>query len=225
MWRFADMPESSARASAILAYAESTIESLDARLAPIGAFHWWDIGVHGHVAVDLLGGGSTVFMASTYVLEDWGTAIGVTSIPRYTAATGAEYLGWSLDYVDSIVSGGGDSACDEDADHALAGSLPVTETQMTGVPNVVFYMRLQAFAAQHDYTGPIDGAPGPFTWRGVQRELTDMGYAVDISGTPDAATYAAIQSVASLYGYSGPIDGVPGPNTYRGFARFLNETL
>ena len=80
MWRFGEMPESSARPSAIGAYAESTILGMDARTAPIGAFHWWDIGVHGHVAVDLLGGGGTIFMASNYVLEDWGDAIGVTSV-------------------------------------------------------------------------------------------------------------------------------------------------
>ena len=99
MWRFGEMPESSARPTAIGSYAESTILGTDPRLASIGAFHWWDIGAPGHVAVDLLGGGTTVFMASNHVLEDWGDAIGVTSIPKYNSASGATYLGWSMDYV------------------------------------------------------------------------------------------------------------------------------
>ena len=57
--------------------------------APIGAIHWWDIGADGHVGVDLLGGGATVFMASTHLAETWGTALGVNSVARYDAATSA----------------------------------------------------------------------------------------------------------------------------------------
>ncbi len=225
MWRFASMPESSARASAILAYADSTIEGTDPRLAPAGAFHWWDIGTYGHVGMDLLGGGGTVFMASTHVLEDWGDSIGVASVPAYTTTASASYLGWSLDYAGSEMDGGGLPACDEDLHYEGVGTVPVTNTQDTGVPNATFYMRLQLWAAQHGYTGPIDGELGPNTWRGVQMGLVARGYAISVTGTPDEQTYAAIQSVAALYGYTGPIDGEPGPNTYRGFARFLNDVL
>ena len=225
MWRFGEMPESSARPSAIGAYAESTMLGMDPRQAPIGAFHWWDIGVHGHVAVDLLGGGTTVFMASNYVLEDWGDAIGVTSISNYTDASGATYLGWSMDYVGSEIADGGGMVCDADQYHYHAGTVPVTNTQETGVPNTTFYMRMQVFGSLYNYTGPVDGIMGPNSWKGVQRGLSAMGYTVSASGTPDADTYAAMQSVGAQHGYTGPVDGGMGPNSYRGFARFLNQEL
>ncbi len=225
MWRFGEMPESSARPSAIGAYAESTILGMDARLAPIGAFHWWDIGVHGHVAVDLLGGGGTIFMASNYVLEDWGDAIGVTSVSNYTNATGATYLGWSMDYVSSEIADGGGAVCDEDQNHFHAGTVPVTNTAETGVPNTTFYMRMQVFGSLYNYTGPVDGIMGSNSWKGVQRGLSAMGYSVSVSGTPDSDTYAAMQSVGAQYGYTGPVDGILGPNSYRGFSMFLNEEL
>lgn len=225
MWRFAEMPESSARASAIIAYGDSTIVGMDPRQAPIGAFHWWDIGVHGHVAVDLLGGGTTIFMASNYVLEDWGDAIGVTSIDHYTAATNATYLGWSMDYANAEVDGGGGAVCDGDQSHRHAGTVPVTNAAETGVPNTTFYMRMQVFASLYNYTGPVDGALGTNSWKGVQRGLSAMGYSVSVTGTPDVSTYAAMQSVAAQYGYTGPVDGVMGPNSYRGFSKFLNAEL
>lgn len=225
MWRFGDMPESSARASAIIAYGDSNIVGTDPRLAPIGAFHWWDIGVYGHVAVDLLGGGTTVFMASNYVVEDWGDAIGVTSIPRYTNATGATYLGWSMDYANALIANGGGAVCDGHQYHMHAGTVPVTNTAETGVPNASFYMRMQLFGSLYNYTGPIDGVMGTNSWKGVQRGLDAMGYNVSISGIPDSDTYAAMQSVGALYGYTGPVDGIMGPNSYRGFSKFLNAEL
>lgn len=225
MWRFGEMPESSARPSAIGAYAESTILGMDSRQAPIGAFHWWDIGVHGHVAVDLLGGGTTIFMASNYVLEDWGDAIGVTSISNYTNATGATYLGWSMDYVNSEIFDGGGAACDDDQYHFHAGTVPVTNTQETGVPNMTFYMRMQVFGSLYNYTGSVDGVMGPNSWKGVQRGLTALGFSVDETGVPDFQTYAAMQSMALQYGYTGPVDGIMGPNSYRGFSRYLNSEL
>lgn len=225
MWRFAQMPESSARPSAILAYEDSMIESLDPRLAPIGAFHWWDIGVYGHVAIDLLGGGTTVFMASNYVLEDWGDAIGVTSIPRYTNSSGATYLGWSMDYAGTSKSGGGGQVCDASFQYNGVGTVPISSTQESGVPNSTFYMRMQLLASQNGYTGPIDGVLGSNSWRGVQTYLASQGFLLSVTGNPDSNTYSAMQQVASMYGYTGPVDGIMGPNSYRGFARFLNETL
>jgi hypothetical protein len=225
MWRFAELPESSARATAILAYEDSDIASLDPREAPQGAFHWWDIGSAGHVGIDLLGGGGTVFMASSYVLEEWGDAIGVTSVSRYGSTTGATYLGWSMDYASGELDGSGAEACDAGQSYDGAGTVPVTITQSTGSPNLVYNMRLQLWASQHDYTGPIDGDPGYYSWSGVQRALQSMGYDVDVTGSSNTETAAAMQSIAADYGYTGPIDGVFGTNSYKGFARFLNETL
>jgi hypothetical protein len=77
----------------------STMLGTDATRAPIGAFHWWALGTTGHVGVDLVGGGTTVFMASRHVHESWGTAIGTSSVSDFTDAADARYLGWSIDYL------------------------------------------------------------------------------------------------------------------------------
>ena len=225
MWRFGDMPESSARASALIAYNDSNIVSLDYRTAPIGAFHWWDIGVYGHVGVDILGGGGTVFMASGHVLEDWGTDIGVHSVAKYGNATRATYLGWSMDYAGSTIDGGGTGICDLESEFPGAGTVPVTITERTGTPNTTFYMRMQLWASLHGYSGPVDGVLGPNSWAGFQRALASEGYNVQDSGTPDSATYSAMQSIAAQYGYTGPIDGVLGTNSYKNFSKFLNREL
>lgn len=89
--------------SAIKAAHKSNIESTDPSQAPKGAFHWWDIGRHGHVGLDVSGGGTQVFMATRKLEEFFGdraNAIGLTSIAAYNQAiSGGEYLGWSTDYV------------------------------------------------------------------------------------------------------------------------------
>lgn len=92
--------------SAIKASKRSNIESKDASKAPKGAFHWWDIGVHGHVGLDVSGGGTQVFMATKKLQQffgDKGNAIGLTSVSAYTKASNAKYLGWSRDYVGGAV--------------------------------------------------------------------------------------------------------------------------
>ena len=81
------------------ARAASTMLGADASRAPIGAFHWWSVGTTGIVGVDLSGGGTSVFMASSHVMETWGTAIGTNGVAAYTSAVGARYLGWSMDYL------------------------------------------------------------------------------------------------------------------------------
>jgi len=93
--------------SAIKASKRSNIESTDPSKAPKGAFHWWDIGRHGHVGLDVAGGGTKVFMA-TKKLEaffgDKANAIGLTSIASYNKAiSGGTYLGWSMDYVGGAI--------------------------------------------------------------------------------------------------------------------------
>lgn len=223
MWRFGDMPESSARPSAIIAYGDSTILGTDYRQAPVGAFHWWDIGEHGHVAIDLNGGGGTLFMGSSFLIEEWGTGIGVTSMNDYNTRSFATYLGWSLDYAGFTVEGAGGLACDTYSTWQYAGTIPFAQTEITGVPNDVFYVRLQLFASFYGYTGPIDGVPGTNTWNAVQRGFQNLGYEVAESGSMDAQTQTVMQLIAQEYGYTGPVDGVLGPNSYRGFSSFLNR--
>jgi hypothetical protein len=207
--------------TAIAAYHGSTIQSTDMTAAPIGAFHYWELGTAGHVGVDLLGGGSTVFMASRHLGDSWGTAIGVNSVGQYSIDAGARYLGWSMEYNGhgQRLAGGGDcgavivpSGC----------AIPLSPTEMTGVPDHAFTMRLQVYASEHGYTGPIDGQMDGMTWIGVQTALGGHGYGGPANGIPAANTYMAFQRLAAEHGYAGPVNGVLGPNSYRGFAAFLN---
>uniref|UniRef100_A0A7S3HHS8 Uncharacterized protein n=1 Tax=Spumella elongata TaxID=89044 RepID=A0A7S3HHS8_9STRA len=89
--------------SAIECYRKSTIISHDVASAPSGAFHWWDVGEDGHVAMATDHGWA--MMASCRVTESWGDCIGNTDVTTYTANTGARYLGWSYDYDGSEISG------------------------------------------------------------------------------------------------------------------------
>jgi hypothetical protein len=69
----------------------------DASKAPTGAFHYWTIGDYGHVGLDTMGGGSHVFMASKYLQETLGDAIGFNSVVGYSRGI-YPYRGWSMSY-------------------------------------------------------------------------------------------------------------------------------
>ncbi len=209
--------------SAIDAYHASSIVSTDPTTAPVGAFHYWNIGLYGHVGVDLMGGGAVVFMASAHLAESWNPYIGVNSIGAYGEASGAQYLGWSMEYNGHGQRLSGSGTCGA-ANVPNGCTLPRTPTETTGVPDVAFGLLLQRYAADHGYTGPIDGHAGAATWAGVQRGLGAYGYGGPTNGLPATQTYEAFQRLAAQHGYSGPIDGSLGPNSFRGFARFLNQT-
>lgn len=218
MWRFGQLPESSARPSAIAAYHASTIVSLDASQARIGAFHWWDIGAYGHVGADLNGGGRQVFMATRNLAEVWGDAIGINSVSGYSNRTGARYLGWSMDYAGGRIAGGGGPPVEG------PGGLPPTTTEQDGIPGPIYYMRIQT-VGQRDfgYTGPIDGVTGPVTEkvrvRITARELNRRGSprtSAQEDGIPGSIYWTRVQTVGrASFGYTGPIDGIPGPATYK----------
>lgn len=70
----------------------------DASKAPIGAFHYWQYGVDGHVGLDTKGGGKSVFMASSYLKESLGNGLGFQSVTGYTRNGAFPYLGWSMIY-------------------------------------------------------------------------------------------------------------------------------
>lgn len=77
----------------------ANIESTDASEAPIGAIHYWNgAGGDGHVATEVGGRGRKLFMASSKVDEDLGTAIGFISFDSYQAKTGLPYRGWARTY-------------------------------------------------------------------------------------------------------------------------------
>ena len=212
MFRFGELPASSARPTAIEAYRASRIVSTNASTALIGAFHWWDIGSAGHVGADLNGGGGTVFMATYNLAQSWGNAIGINSVAGYSAKTGARYLGWSMDYAGGRIAGGGGSP----------GGLPQTTTEFDGIPGEIYYKRIQT-VGQRDfgYTGPIDGVTGPVTEkvrvRITARELNNRGTprtSAQEDGIPGSIYWTRVQTVGRSFGYTGPIDGIPGPATY-----------
>lgn len=70
---------------------------------------------------------------------------------------------------------------------------------------------------------PIDGKPGPVTWRRAQAWLKkDWGYTAVIDGSPGIQTIAALQRfLKAHYGYNFRIDGVAGKETYKALQRFL----
>ena len=68
----------------------------------------------------------------------------------------------------------------------------------------------------------VDGVLGPKTWTAWQTVLkADWGYAGPIDGIPGPFTHRAIQRSARPFGYRGPISGNLGPNTRRGVQRRL----
>ena len=217
VWRFGNLPASAARPSAIEAYRDSTLVSMDASRALTGAIHYWDIGAYGHVGVDLNGGGAKVFMATRNLAESWGDAIGINSVSGYSGRTGARYLGWAMDYAGGRIAGGGDPP-----GGGTGGSLPKTTTEEDGIPGVIYYKRIQTIG-QRDfgYTGPIDGVTGPQTEkirvRITARELNSRGgprTSAQEDGIPGPVYWTRVQTVGRSFGYTGPIDGVPGSNTY-----------
>jgi peptidoglycan hydrolase-like protein with peptidoglycan-binding domain len=222
MVRAGGLPDSAVRPSAIIAYRASRVVSHDVNAAPAGAFHWWDIGEYGHVAMAIDRRGWSL-MASRHVQESWGDAIGITPVDDYTRKTGARYLGWSYDYAGAEVADvrNGPKPGPSPAP-TPGGSVPKTFTEQDGVPGANYYKRLQLFAQRNGYSGPLDGAMGKNSWASVQRGLRAYGYNGPDDGVPGANTYKSIQKVAQRYGYSGPIDGEMGKNSYKAFARFLN---
>jgi surface antigen len=136
MVRAGNLPDASVCPSAIECYHKSTIISYDVGSAPSGAFHWWDIGEYGHVAMATDNGWA--MMASCHISESWGDCIGVTSVSAYTASTGAKYLGWSYDYSHSEIA-------DVHKPNPPSPSVPRTATQDNGVPDSNYYKRQQIY--------------------------------------------------------------------------------
>ena len=209
-----NLPDSSVCPSAAIAYSRSTIISCDFLAAPNGAFHFWEIGEDGHVAMAMPDGNA--MMASCHVQQSWGQCIGSAGVKYYTDKTGAKYLGWSYDYAGAEIA---------DIHHGPTPSpsgVPSSATALTGSPDTAYYKRQQLYARGLGYQGPVDGILGPQSWAGTQRGLQSWGYTGPDDGAPGAHTYMAMQRLAAAYGYTGPVDGVLGPNSYRGLATYFN---
>ncbi len=218
MFRAGNLPNWAARPSAIDAYRSSSIVSMEPNDAPCGAFHFWDIGSDGHVAMSV--GGGVAMMASRHLTTVWGDAIGTIGVRDYSSSSGARYLGWSYDYAGAEIADVRRPG--PQPGPPSPGGVPKTSTSEDGIPGTIFYMRMQLLAQRNGYSGPIDGVMGRNSWAGVQRAMRQFGYSGPDDGIPGMNTYKAMQNAARQYGYTGPIDGQLGPNSYRGFAKFLN---
>lgn len=187
--------------TAALARALSTLESGDAAIAPRGAFHWWDIhGINdGHVGLDLDGGGTRVLMASSALTTVWGEHVGTSSVDTYALIVPSTYIGWSRDFIGQ----------------QLADTLRPRQSQLSGANG----RTLQILALKGGYTGPIDGEPGPNTWKGLQTLLRGDAYAGPVDGVPGPHTFESLQRFARKGGYEGPIDGILGVLTLESLAR------
>jgi hypothetical protein len=136
MVRAGNIPDSSVCPTAIDCYKRSKIVSTTISSAPSGAFHWWNIGSDGHVAMATTSGWS--MMASCHVTTSWGDCIGLASVSDYTKTVGATYLGWSYDYAGSEIA---------DVHHLTPSGLPQSNTASTGTPDTNYYKRQQYYVS------------------------------------------------------------------------------
>lgn len=82
----------------------------------------------------------------------------------------------------------------------------------------------RALKARGRYSGPVDGAWGPNSIRGIQTTLRNVGYTGAIDGVPGPATCEFVQRYAARFGgYRGPIDRKLGPASWTGFAIGLEK--
>jgi GH25 family lysozyme M1 (1,4-beta-N-acetylmuramidase) len=82
----------------------------------------------------------------------------------------------------------------------------------------------RALSGMKRYGGPIDGAWGENTIKGIQTTVAKVGYKGAIDGIPGANTCHFVQVYAQRFGdYSGPIDNVLGRHSWDGFALGLER--
>lgn len=197
--------------SAWIVWERTPTAGTEASDAPVGAFHFWDIGgpANGHVGLDARGGGGLVFMATRRVSESLGTAIGFATVSEYTERSGARYVGWCLSYADGDVT-----------DFSLRGG------RAPGAPGTDFGFGLtpvcqgawqRALTKLGLYDGPIDDAFGVNSVKGMQQHLKNEGYLPPdyvVDGEPGPNYGRALQAYArDRGGYRGPQNGDPGENT------------
>lgn len=201
--------------SAWLAYRASNIVSLDYTKAPVGAFHFFDIGQFGHVSQDLTGGGRTTFMASSHVDTQWGDALGVASVHSYCAKTGARYVGWSL----KDGSHSPRSASDIGSTYNPSPA-PSTTWEWVKPSASVQKAIQQSLKDRHRFSGAVDGSWEADAIRGIQTTIVNVGYTGLIDGDPGAQTCYYVQVYAKKFGgYTGPLDRKLGSNSWAGFAK------
>ncbi|MEO6703986.1 MAG: twin-arginine translocation signal domain-containing protein [Jatrophihabitantaceae bacterium] len=194
------------------AYSASSISSLDMNSAPAGSFSYYDASSAGHVVTNL-GNGYCINTSpqsdGTHYYE-FGHGLYISRLADYR---GGAYLGWSLrngsnpqiPVLPWAPSGGG----------SWAWNAPDSSTQK----------RIQQDLANRGrYSGPIDGAWGVNSIKGIQTTCANVGYTGPIDGVPGPSTCHYVQVYAQRFGsYTGPVDSVLGPNSWNGFALGLER--
>lgn len=214
-WRSLGSQSAPSYSNATIAGDNSNIESTNPKTAPRGAFHYWGKG-DGHVATDLDGGGTRLMMASSYVTDSWGQAIGTISWDNYQKSGSSStpyYRGWArgygpTSYSDTGASGGGGG------DTVNYHWWELTADAMKAIQQLLQQKGL--------YSGIDDGDFGLNSVKGTQQLLKDKGllpagYVVDGKPYDDpnkGSKYGfALQDWAKQYGYDGAYDGMPGGYT------------
>ncbi|MGL5817680.1 MAG: M23 family metallopeptidase [Phycicoccus sp.] len=93
-------------------------------------------------------------------------------------------------------------------------------------PDTAAQKRIQAALQERDrYDGPVDGAWGVNSIKGIQTTIKNVGYEGDVDGEPGPNTCHYVQVYASEHGdYPAHlIDGILGPNSWANFALGLER--
>ncbi len=192
--------------SAIAAYHASTIVSTDMAAAPAGSFSYYNKSSDGHVVTNIGNGyciNTSPLMANNYQY-DFGRNLRITRLADYYPST---YLGWS--YRNGT-----------NAQLAISAWSPGGSSWAFNPPAASMQARIQqALKNRGRYSGPVDGAWGVNSIKGIQTTAKNVGYSGPINGVPGANTCHYVQVYAARFGgYTGPIDSVLGPNSWNGFA-------
>lgn len=175
--------------------------------APIGAVHYWGQG-DGHVAQDMRGRGSMLFMASRRVTESLGDAIGMISFDDYQNATGLPYRGWAMRYGRSDILNCEDNGTfkdqpkpnDNDIKRLLMSNTAAivvgyVDQAVTGKPHIVL-LYPDGTAVRLNETQDVNAACSAHaSIYGLQRTISDQALAeiVDSGRTATASEYYGAQ--------------------------------
>lgn len=152
-------------------------------------------------------------------------AYGLSKDAQYNAQRALAHYGRYAGPTDGVFGQGSVSALQQ---FLVDVSILPKDYAVDGIPGPTYGKALQTLASKHGYTGPIDGAPGEATSKGI----IAWGYFVLGQGTPAPAPspsnpagvdWKAWQTFLAAYGYAGPADGAPGKNTYAALQKFLAE--
>jgi hypothetical protein len=218
-----------AYSNATLAGNATNIVSSDPSAAPIGVLHYWG-GGDGHVATEVGGRGKKLFMASSQVTEDLGVDIGFISFSQYKLGG---YRGWGYTYGVNKAIVGSDTGQYGDGGGSGGGGTPGKIGNTNNSPvyqsgsNFEFWVPgsgtqkdvQQGLANRGRYSGPIDGAWGTASVKGIQETIQNVGYTGPIDGVAGERTAHYVQVYAQKFGgYKGPIDSFLGQKSWDGFA-------